>query len=485
MIKGQVNISGQFHGMEEREHYLVRNPANTEEIVASFPKLKREDVKTAIESAKNAFKLWSTKKPVERSQVLYKASQIIESKAEELAILLTKEEGKPIADSMFEIIRTINLLRFYGTLITQEAGRVIPSQDNDTFIFTRREPLGVVGIITPWNFPLSLPAWKIIPALATGNTVVWKPASITPTIGMELVKIFYEAGLPSGVLNYVTGSGNEVGDEIITNEDVDGMSFTGSLEVGKDINKKVGNRKRFTRLQLELGGKNAVVLTKNGNINLAIEQVVRSAFGVTGQACTATSRFIVPEDIAETVLNKLIERTKKLAIGNGLDKGIDMGPLASQEQLDKYLYYVELGKKEGAKLVYGGNRLVNEEFKRGYFVEPTIFDRVSPDMRIAKEEIFAPVISVLKYKTLDEAIEIVNGIEYGLVAGIITNDPKEMKAFMENVKVGVVKINKPTIGLEPWVPYGGVKSSGNDVYKEMGVEAINFYTTIKAVYQGY
>ena len=471
---------------KDRDYYDIRNPADTRQLIARFPRLKRDDVKAAIDAAKEAFDRWSTTLPVERANILYKTASIIESRANDLAKLLTLEEGKTLADSMFEVVRTINLLRFYAGLIVKDLGKVIPSQDRNTLIMTVREPLGVIGVITPWNFPLSLPAWKIIPAIATGNTVVWKPASITPTIAHELVKAFYEAGLPEGVLNLVTGPGNEVGDELVANKDIDALTFTGSLQVGKEVNEKIGKQNRFIRVQLELGGKNALVLTKNGDVNLAIELVVRSAFGLTGQACTATSRFLIPEDMHDEVLNKLIERTKKVVVGNGLKQGVDMGPLASREQFEKVLGYIELGKQEGARLVYGGSVIKgSEEFDYGYFVQPTIFDGVTKDMRIAREEIFGPVLAVMTYRTLDEAIDIVNSVEYGLIAGIVTKDINEAMRFSQGVKVGVVKINKPTIGLEPWVPYGGVKASGNDIYKEMGEEAIQFFTRIKAVYVGW
>ncbi|MGC8542330.1 MAG: aldehyde dehydrogenase family protein [Vulcanisaeta sp.] len=477
---------GRYVVPKDREYYEIRNPADTRQLVAKFPKLTREDTRGAIAIAKDAFLKWSKTLPVERAKILYKAAEIIESRANDLARLLTMEEGKTLNDSVFEVVRTANLLRFYAGLITRAQGKVIPSQDKNTIILTTREPLGVIAAITPWNFPLSLPAWKVIPAIATGNTVVWKPASITPTIALELVKAFYEAGLPEGVLNLVTGPANEVGDELVTNREIDAITFTGSLQTGREINEKVGRQNRFVRIQLELGGKNAMVLSKNGDVNLAVELTVRSAFGLTGQACTATSRFLVPEDMHDEVLNKLIERTKKVVVGNGLKQGVDMGPLASREQYEKVLGYIEIGKNEGAKLVYGGQPIRgSEEFDYGYFVMPTIFDQVTPDMRIAKEEIFGPVLAVMTYRTLDEAIDIVNSTEYGLIAGIITRDISEAAKFAENVKVGVIKVNKPTIGLEPWVPYGGVKGSGNDIYKEMGEEAIEFFTRIKATYIGY
>lgn len=458
----------------------MRNPADTSEVVGEFPLMMREDVKRAMEEAEKGFQSWSNMLPVQRANVLYRAANLIESRASQMMELLTREEGKTLQDSMFEVTRTVNLLRFYAGLITSKTGKVIPSQDPRTTLLTFREPLGVVGVITPWNFPLSLPAWKIVPALATGNSVVWKPASITPAVGTEFVKALYDAGLPEGVLNTVLGPGSTVGDEM-TSSKFDALTFTGSLEVGREVARKMGGK--FVRLQLELGGKNATILSRKGKLSLAIEHVVRAAFGLTGQACTATSRFLVPRELHDEVVTKLVERTKRLTVGNGLTKGVDVGPLASREQYEKVLSYIKVGKEEGAKLVLGGEPI--KEHERGYFVQPTIFDQVTPEMRIAREEIFGPVLSVMTYEGMDQAIEIVNGTEYGLVAEIVTDDITEAVEFSRNAKVGVVKVNKPTTGLEPWVPYGGVKGSGNDVYKEMGEEALDFFTRYKAVYVGY
>jgi aldehyde dehydrogenase (NAD+) len=476
---------GEYVIPEGVEWYEIRNPADVREIISEFPQLNRNHVREAINNAKEAFRKWSTTTPQERARILYEASKIVENKSRELAILLTREEGKTINESLFEVNRTVNLLRFYAGLIVKEKGKVIPSQDRDTFIITLREPIGVIGVITPWNFPLSLPAWKIIPALATGNTVVWKPASITPTIALEFAKILYAAGLPKGALNLVTGKASIVGEEIIENSNIEAITFTGSTETGRYISKKIGSQNRFVRLQLELGGKNALVLTKNGDIELAIELATRSAFGLTGQACTATSRFLVPEDLYDKILPKLIERTKRIVVGNGLDERTEMGPLASKEQFDKVLNYIRIGEEEGAKLVFGGKVLREGNLAYGYFIEPTIFTEVTADMRIAKEEIFGPILSVMKYRNLNEAIEIVNSVEYGLVAGIVSKDINEVMKFVQEAKVGVVKINKPTVGLEPWVPYGGFKASGNDNFKEMGEEALEFFTRLKSVYIGY
>lgn len=468
----------------DREFYEVRNPADFRQVISKFPRLKRSDVIDAIKIAKETFEKWRETTAYERAKILFKTADLLERKSEEIAKIITLEEGKTLPESKYEVERVSVILRFYGSLILNSLGRTIPSSLKNSFTITMREPLGVVGIITPWNFPLLIPAWKIIPAIATSNTIVFKPATNTPNSALELVRVFHEAGLPEGVINMVTGSGKEVGDEIVINKHIEAISFTGSLEVGKEINGRIGNR--FVRVQLELGGKNATVLTNNGDINLAIEHVTRSVIRNAGQVCLATSRFLVPKELHQKILNLIIERFKKVVIGNGLKQGVEMGPVSSREQFDKVLNYIEIGKNEGAKLIYGGEPIRgSEEFDYGYFIKPTIFDNVSKDMRIAKEEIFGPVLAVMEYSNLDEAIDIVNATEYGLTAEIISNNINEIMKFSQSVDVGVVKVNRPTSELDQWVPYGGFKGSGNDIYKELGEEAIQFYTRLKAIYLHY
>ncbi|AHC51897.1 aldehyde dehydrogenase [Sulfolobus acidocaldarius SUSAZ] len=467
----------------DREWYEVRNPADYREIVSKFPRLLRKDVADAIKIAKESYEKWREYTAYERAKILFKTADILESRMQEIAKTLTMEEGKTLGESAYEVERVTSLLRYYGGLTLNSHGKTLQSSMKNSMHLTIREPIGVVGIITPWNFPFLIPGWKIAPALATGNTVIFKPASNTPTVAFELVNALYEAGLPEGVVNLVTGSGREVGDEIVTNKEIKALSFTGSLEVGKEVNSKIGNR--FTRLQLELGGKNATVLTKNGDFNLAIEHVTWSVMVNTGQVCLATSRFLVPKELHDKAVNAMTESFKSLVVGNALKQPVHMGPLSSRDQYEKVLGYVEIGKDEGAKLVYGGEPIKGENYDYGYFVKPTIFDNVTKDMRIAKEEIFGPILTIMTYESLDEAIEIVNSTDYGLTAEIVTNSLNEAMKFSEGVEAGVVKVNRPTVELDQWVPYGGFKGSGNDVYKELGEEALDFYTKIKAVHLQY
>ncbi|EWG06548.1 MAG: aldehyde dehydrogenase [Candidatus Aramenus sulfurataquae] len=475
---------GKYVVPRDREYYEVKNPANFGQVISKFPRLKRNDVADAIKVAKETFEKWREYTAYDRAKILFKLADILEQRMESIAKTLTLEEGKTLPESKYEVERVSILARFYGSLILNSLGKTIPSSMKDSFHITMREPLGVVGVITPWNFPFLIPGWKIIPAIATGNTVVFKPATNTPTVAYELVKAFYDAGLPDGVLNFVTGSGGEVGDEIVANKDISAISFTGSLQVGKEINARIGNR--FVRVQLELGGKNPTVLTKNGNFNLAIEHVTRSVIRNAGQVCLATSRFLVPKEMHDKAINALVEKFKSVVIGNGLRQGVQMGPLSSREQFEKVLGYIEIGKGEGAKLVYGGEPIRgSDEYDYGYFVKPTIFDDVTKDMRIAREEIFGPVLAVMVYDSLDEAIEIVNSTDYGLVSEIVSNDIGEIMRFANKVESGVIKVNRPTSELDQWVPYGGFKGSGNDIYKELGEDAINFYTRIKAIYVNY
>ena len=475
---------GEYVVPKDREFYEVRNPADFRQVISKFPRLKRADVVEAVKVAKETFEKWRETTVYERAKILFRTAEILESRTEEITKTITLEEGKTLPESRYEVERTALLLRFYGGLILNSLGKMIPSSHKNTFTLTMREPLGVVGVITPWNFPFLIPGWKIIPAIATGNTVVFKPATNTPNSAYELVKAFYDAGLPKGVINMVTGSGNEVGDEIVTNKDIVAISFTGSLEVGKQVNGRVGNR--FVRVQLELGGKNATLLTSNGDMNLAIDHVTKSVIRNAGQICMATSRFLVPKELHKKIVNQLIERFKKVVVGNGLKQGVDMGPLASRDQFEKVMSYIEIGKREGGELVYGGEPIRGcEEYDYGYFIKPTIFDNVTKDMRIAKEEIFGPVLAVMEYESLNEAIDIVNSTEYGLVTEIVSNNISEIMRLSQVVETGVIKVNRPTIELDQWVPYGGFKGSGNDIYKELGEEAIQFYTRLKAIYINY
>jgi aldehyde dehydrogenase (NAD+) len=469
-------INGQWVEASSGATFENRNPAKTDEVIGTFPSATREDTQRAIDAARAALPKWASMPAPSRGAILDKASQIIAGRMDEMAAVLTREEGKTLAEAKGEAIRARDLLRYYGGEGWRIKGDLLPGLVDSEMLFTRREPLGVIGIITPWNFPLAIPAWKIAPALAYGNTVVFKPASFAPHIGLMLAEILVEAGLPQGVLNYVTGSGREVGDVIVNSPHINGLSFTGSYDVGTRIYAQA--IKNLTRVQLEMGGKNPTIVLNDAKIDLAVDLAVKGGFGLTGQACTATSRVIVEEGIANEFVGALAEAARKLKVGDGLDSTTQMGPVVSQDQLETDLNYIKIGQQEGARLVAGG------DIARagGFYVQPTVFDQVDPQMRIAQEEIFGPVISVIRARDVDDAIEKANGIGFGLSAGIVTNDLHKALTFAERIEAGVVKINEPTTGLALHVPFGGFKHSSANTFKEQGQSAIEFYTRVKTVY---
>ena len=469
-------IDGQWVDASNGATFENRNPANTDEVIGTFPAATREDTRRAIDAARAAFPKWAGMPAPSRGAILDKASQIIAGRMDEMAAALTREEGKTLTEAKGEAIRARDLFRFFGGEGWRIKGDLLPGTVNDELIFTRREPLGVIGMITPWNFPLAIPAWKIAPALAYGNTIVFKPASFSPHVGLMLVEALTEAGLPPGVLNYVTGSGREVGDEIVSSPHVNGISFTGSYDVGTRIYAQA--IKNLTRVQLEMGGKNPTIVLNDARLDLAVDIAVKGGFGLTGQACTATSRVIVEEGIADQFAAALADAARKLKVGNGLEDGTQMGPAVSQDQLDTDLKYIKIGAQEGAKLLAGGDVARSG----GFFVQPTVFDQVEPQMRIAQEEIFGPVIGIIRARNVDDAIEKANGIGFGLSAGIVTNDMHKAFTFAERIEAGVVKINEPTTGLAAHAPFGGFKHSSANTFKEQGQSAIDFYTRIKTVY---
>jgi aldehyde dehydrogenase (NAD+) len=469
-------IDGHWVGASNGATFDNTNPAVEGEVLGAFPAATREDTRRAIAAARAAFPRWAGMPAPNRGAILDKASQIIAGRMDELATALTREEGKTFAEAKGEAIRARDLFRFFGGEGWRIRGDMLPGTVTDELLFTKREPLGVIGMITPWNFPLAIPAWKIAPALAYGNTVVFKPASFAPHTSLLLAEILQEAGLPAGVLNYITGSGREVGDEIVSSSDVKGISFTGSYDVGTRIYAQA--IKNLTRVQLEMGGKNPTIVLNDAKLDLAVDIVVRGGFGLTGQACTATSRVIVEEGIAAEFAAALTEAARKLNVGNGLEVATQMGPAVNQEQLETDLKYIKIGQDEGARLLAGGGLAQ----AGGFYVQPTVFDGVEPGMRIAQEEIFGPVISLIHAKNVDDAIEKANGIGFGLSAGIVTNDMHKALTFADRIEAGVVKINEPTTGLVAHMPFGGFKHSSANTFKEQGGSAVDFYTRIKTIY---
>jgi acyl-CoA reductase-like NAD-dependent aldehyde dehydrogenase len=459
-----------------------RNPANHDDVIGLVTLSTREEARQAVAAAASAFPAWrATPAPV-RGRIIAKAAQIMSDRQQELGRLLTREEGKTLSESAGEIQRSINILDYMAGESRRIGGETLPSELPKNFAYTIRQPLGVVACITPWNFPVAIPVWKIAPALVAGNTVVFKPASLTAFTAMMVVEIFQQAGLPPGVLNLVVGSGSEVGDEILENPAVKAVSFTGSNEVGAAIYAK--GAQRMIKVQCEMGGKNPVIVLRDADLNLAVEGALQGAFGSTGQRCTATSRVIVEEAIADQFVQALAERTRQLQVGDGSEPQVKVGPSVDDSQFNTVLKYLEIGKKEGAKLVCGGNRLSGGHYDKGLFSAPTIFDHVTPKMRIAQEEIFGPVLSVIRVKDLEQAIEVANGVSFGLSSSVYTRDVAKVFEFVDRIETGITHVNSSTTGGEAQVPFGGVKGTGIGP-REQGSVALDFYTELKAVYVDY
>lgn len=457
------------------------NPAKTSEIVGRFQASAEEDVIQAIEAAERAFLSWRYTAPSKRAEILYRAADLLEAGLEQYAEELTREEGKTLTSSRMEVKRSAQTLRYYASEGLNIAGETLPSDDPATFVYTKKEPLGVITVITPWNFPLSIPVRKIAPALVTGNTVVFKPASDTPLIALRLVQALHDAGLPAGVINFITGSASKTGVPLVTHPAVKAVTFTGSTGAGESINRSV---RLSTRVQLELGGKNPLLVMEDADIDQAAELAIKGGFELTGQACTGTSRVIVMDSVHDRFVEALIAKTKLLTIGSGLQQGVEVGPLANASQLNNVLDYVEIGKNEGAELVYGGEHLTEGDYASGYYVRPAIFTNVKTDMRIAQEEIFGPVISVIRVVSFQEAMRVANDVEFGLSAAICTFDPDRVQHFINNIQAGVVKVNRTTTGNAYNAPFGGVKMSSTATYRESGRGALEFYTQMKSVYHG-
>jgi len=476
-------IGGDSVPAQSGETFQNVNPADTREVVAAYPLSGKQDAVAAMEAAKRSFPSWAAMSPVARGRILSKASQILESRKAELAELLTREEGKTLAESNGEVQRAIDIFRFFGGVSYTIGGQTIPHDLPQQLLYTRREPLGVVALITPWNFPVAIPAWKMAPALVSGNVVVIKPATQAPAMALELARALAEAGLPKGVLNVVIGEGRAVGGELAANPGVAALSFTGSYSVGSHIYQQLAPR--MTRAQMEMGGKNPTIVLGDADLDLATKLVAIAGFGLTGQACTATSRVIVEKSAADALTQKLIEKAKAIKVGNGLNEGVTMGPAVSKQQLAGNLEYVDIAVAEGAKLVYGGQRVSDGDFAHGYFMQPTILTNVSPKMRIACEEVFGPVVGIIAVENFEEALAVANGVDVGLSASIVTRDFRKAMLYAERIEAGVVKVNQISTGLALQAPFGGVKKSSTDSFKEQGAGAIEFYTRVKTVYLDY
>lgn len=454
------------------------NPA-TKEIVGLVQKSTEEDLNKALEAAHEAKKEWRRIGQAARGQLLFKAANILEENLDHIAETMTREMGKTLPEAKGETARGIAILRYYAGEGMRKDGDVIPSTDKDALMFTKRTPLGVVGVITPWNFPVAIPIWKLAPALVYGNTVVFKPATEGAVTAAKVVECFAQAGFPAGVFNFITGSGSVVGQGLIDHPKVNAMTFTGSEAVGQSVAKSAAAR--GIKFQLEMGGKNPVIVTKDANINQAVEAVISGGFRSSGQKCTASSRVIVEEAVYDEFKEKLVAESKKITVGNGLNEGVWMGPCASESQFKTVTEYIEKGRQEGAQLIHGGEVLTGGEYDHGFYVTPAIFENVTTDMAIAQEEIFGPVIALLKASDLEEAIEIANNTKYGLSASIFTSNISSLLEFVDEIEAGLVRINAESAGVELQAPFGGMKASSTGS-REQGEAAKEFYTAIKTVF---
>ncbi len=475
-------IGGKWVEASSKRTFENRNPANWDEVIGLFPRSDQGDVARAVSSAQEAFPGWKQVPPPKRGEILGRAGDLLVQHKEDLATLMTREMGKVVKETRGDVQEGIDTAYYAFGEGRRFFGITTPSELRQKLCITLRQPIGVAGIITPWNFPVAIPAWKIFPALLSGNTVVFKPASDTPACGAKLVEILLEAGVPKQVVNLVHGTGTEVGEAIIAQDGVGVVSFTGSSRVGRRIGEVCG--KSLKRVSLELGGKNAQIVLDDADLELALEGALWGAFGTTGQRCTATSRLILEEGIHDELLAKLVDRAKGLKIGNGLDGSIEMGPVISEKQRDIIHSYVKMGIEEGAELLTGGKPYEEGECGKGWFYEPTIFVGVTPELRIAREEIFGPVLSVFKVKDLDEGIAVLNNSSYGLSSSIYTRDVNKAARAAEEIEAGITYVNGPTIGAECHLPFGGVKDTGNG-HREGGETVYDIFTETKTVYIDY
>jgi aldehyde dehydrogenase (NAD+) len=457
------------------------NPADTREIVGRFQASTKEDAADAVAAAAAAFPGWRATPIGKRAKILTAAAEYLEAHADQFAKELTREEGKALGQARDEFLRSAQTFRFYAVEGQSFTGESYPNDDPGQLVYSLREPLGVVTAITPWNFPASIPARKIAPALITGNTVVFKPSSDAPLSGLRLVEALAQAGLPKGVINFITGKAGEVGPTITESPAIRAVTFTGSTGAGEHIHRSVA---MTTRTQMELGGKNPLIVMEDADLDRAVELTIKGGLSLTGQACTGTSRVLVHRDVKEAFTTRLVAKVKALKIGNGLMSGMDLGPLATAAQLDTVLSYIDIGKRE-ATLLCGGERLTGDGYDHGYYVSPAIFDDVTQDMRIAREEIFGPVICLIETSGYADALAKANDTEYGLAAAICTQNPRYIHDFTHDIEAGTVKVNRTTTGNLINAPFGGLKRSSTSTFRESGRAGLEFYTQIKTVYRGW
>lgn len=475
-------IGGQWCDSHSGEVFTRTNPARTSEITGHYQKSTVEDIDEAVNAAVKAQTAWAATPAPERGEVLLRTALLLEQHKEELATLMTREMGKILKETRGDVQTAIDVAKYMAGEGRRAEGETFPSGLHNKVCLTLRHPLGIVGIITPWNFPLAIPAWKTFPALLAGNAVVLKPASDTPLLVLKMAELLTQAGLPAGVLNVVTGPGDVLGDALARHKQVNMISLTGSTEVGRHVAEICGRDLR--RCALELGGKNAVIVLEDADLDLAAESVIWGAFGTTGQRCTATSRVIVQQAVQQAFTDRLVAAAQKLHIGDGLQPHIEMGPLVNKGRLKAVHEYTGIGEQEGARLLVGGTPLTDGDYSQGFFYEPTIFTNVTANMRIAREEIFGPFLSILPVSSYEEAIQVANSTEYGLSTAIFTENARLTFRAMRDIESGLIYFNAPTTGAEIHLPFGGMKASGNG-HRELGTHAVEEFSETKSIFVSY
>ena len=475
-------INGEWVESRSGKALENRNPANRGELIGMFPLSTEDDTHLAIDAARTAYDKWRLMPAPKRAEIMYRAAEILVQRKEEFARDMTREMGKVLAETRGDVQEAIDMTYLMAGEGRRQFGQTTPSELPNKFAMCVRTPIGVTGLITPWNFPMAIPSWKIMSALVCGNTVVIKPAEDTPLSTYNLAQVLAQAGLPAGVLNVVFGKGTVVGKTILNSEQTNLVSFTGSTEVGRIVSESCAPT--FKKCHLEMGGKNIIVVMDDANLDLAVDGAIWGGFGTTGQRCTAASRVAVHKKVYGEFLEKFVVRAKALKVGNGLEAATDMGPSINETQLKTVMSYVEIGKNEGAKLATGGSRLDRGALANGWFHEPTIFADCDPRMRICQEEIFGPVVSVIPFDTFEDALAIANGVQYGLSAAIYTRNLNNAFRAQRDLETGIVYINAPTIGAETHLPFGGIKNTGNG-HRESGLAALDFYSEWKTVYIDY
>ncbi len=471
-------IAGQWQPAADGGTILNLNPADHTDVVGAFPVSHGGDVDRAAAAAKAAFASWRLVPAPKRAEILFRAGTLLKERKEEYARAMTREMGKVLAETRGDVQEAIDEAFYVAGEGRRLFGQTTPSELQNKFAMSVRMPVGVVGLITPWNFPMAIPSWKLFPALVAGNTCVIKPATDTPLSTYHLVQTLMDAGLPPGVVNIVCGSGSVVGVALVEHPDVRAISFTGSSAVGSLVAQRAAAG--FKQVSLEMGGKNAQIVLDDANLELALDGALWGAFGTTGQRCTATSRILLQKGIAQRFTATLVERARKLKVGNGLDEAVEVGPQVNENQIETSAKYMEIALAEGAKLLTGGHALTDGPYAKGTFFEPTVLGGVKPSMRIAREEVFGPVVSLIEFQSFEEAIAIANSVDYGLSAALYTKDLNRAFAAIRDLEAGITYINAPTIGAEVHLPFGGVKHTGNG-HRE-GNGAMEFFTTWKAVY---